>query len=225
MPEDETDNSNDKDIKQPKSEAKVVTTIINSSFHDYIHTYHWFLQFLTLAMVTSNCYQLQTTKEAPKNDTTKKPEIAADPNSSQDFIINRKKRKIVMTTKRTTSARVTKKQKMLTRAAAAAGQRKVSDYFLTESEESQVVTNFFFGSDDDSNTLPDLVTNRSPSYIVIDSSSDEVPIVVCQVSGPQHVSSPVRHVCVCQCPSLSPINAAPITNRDECVIIADSTTT
>ena len=115
---------------------------------------------------------------------------------------------------------------MLTRAAAAAGQRKVSDYFLTESEESQVVTNFFFGSDDDSNTLPDLVKNRSPSYIVIDSSSDEVPIyiVVCQVSGPQHISSPVRHVCVCECPSLSPINAAPITtNRDECVIIADST--
>ena len=109
---------------------------------------------------------------------------------------------------------------MLTWAAAAAGQKKVSDYFLTESEESQVVTNFFFGSDDDSNTLPDLVKNRSPSYIVIDSSSDEVPIVVCQVSGPQHVSSPVRHVCVCECPSLSPINATPrTTNWDECVII------
>ena len=45
MPEDETDNSNNKDIKQPKSEPKVVTTIINSSFHTYIHTYHWFLQF------------------------------------------------------------------------------------------------------------------------------------------------------------------------------------
>ena len=73
---------------------------------------------------------------------------------------------------------------MLTRAAAAAGQRKVSDYFLTESEESQVVTNFFFGSDDDdSNTLPDLVKNRSPSYIVIDSSSDEVPIVVESMSS------------------------------------------
>ena len=114
---------------------------------------------------------------------------------------------------------------MLTWAAAAAGQRKVSDYFLTESEESQVVTNFFFGSDDDSNTLPDLVKNRSPSYIVIDSSSDEVPIVVCQVSGPKHISSPVRHVCVCECPSLSSIHAAPITtNKDECVIIADSTT-
>ena len=227
MPEDETDNSNGKDIKQPESEPKVVTTIINSSFHTYIHTYHWFPQFLTLAMVTSNCYQLQTTKEAAKKDTTEKPEIASDPNSSQDFIINRKKKKIVTTTKRTTSARATKKRKMLTRAAAAAGQRKVSDYFLTESEESQVVTNFFFGSDDDdSNTLPDLVKNRSPSYIVIDSSSDEVPIVVCQVSGPKHVSSPVRHVCVCECPSLSPINAAPITtNRDECVIIADSTTT
>ena len=109
MPKDETDNSNGKDIKQPESEAKVVTTIINSSFHDFIHTYHWFLQFLTLAMVTSNCYQLQTIKEAPKKDTTKKPEIAADPNSSQDFIINRKKRKIVTTTKRTTSAHVTKK--------------------------------------------------------------------------------------------------------------------
>ena len=173
-------------------------------------------------MVTSNCYQLQTTKEVPKKDTTKKPEIAVDPNSSQDFIINRKKRKIVTTTKRTTSACVTKKQKMLTWAAAAAGQKKVSDYFLTESEESQVVSNFFFGSDDDSNTLSDLVKNRSPSYIVIDSSSDEVPIVVCQVSGPQ----PVRHVCVCECPSLSPINAAPrTTNWDECVIIADSTTT
>ena len=60
MPEDETDNSNGKDIKQPESEPKVVTTIINSSFHTYIHTYHWFPQFLTLAMVTSNCYQLQT---------------------------------------------------------------------------------------------------------------------------------------------------------------------
>ena len=118
----------------------------------------------------------------------------------------------------------TKKQKMLTWAAAAAGQKKVSDYFITESEESQVVTNFFFGSDDDSNTLSDLVKNRS--YIVIDRSSDEVLIVVCLVSGPQHVSSPVRHVCVCECPSLSPINAAPITtNWDECVIIADSTTT
>ena len=115
---------------------------------------------------------------------------------------------------------------MLTRAAAPAGQKKVSDYFLTESEESQVVTNFFFGSDDDSNMLPDLVRNRSPSYIVIDSSSDEVPIVVCQVSGPQHISSPVRCVCVCECLSLLPINAAPITTKwGECVIIADSTTT
>ena len=54
-PEDETDNSNDKDIKQPESEPKVVTAIINSSFHTYIHTYYWFLQFLTLVMVTSNC--------------------------------------------------------------------------------------------------------------------------------------------------------------------------
>ena len=36
MPEDETDNSNDKEIKQPESEPKVVTTIINSSFHTYI---------------------------------------------------------------------------------------------------------------------------------------------------------------------------------------------
>ena len=71
MPEDETDNSNDKDIKQPESEPKVVTTIINSSFHTYIHTYHWFPQFLNLVMVTSNCYQLQTTKEAAKKDTTK----------------------------------------------------------------------------------------------------------------------------------------------------------
>ena len=44
-PEDEADNSNDKDIKQPESEPKVVTTIINSSFHTYIHTYHWFPQF------------------------------------------------------------------------------------------------------------------------------------------------------------------------------------
>ena len=117
---------------------------------------------------------------------------------------------------------------MLTRAAAAAGQRKVSDYFLTESKESQVVTNFFFGSNDDSNMLPDLVKNKSPLYIVIDSSSDDnvVPIVVCQVSGPQHVSSPARHVCVCECLSLSPINATPrTTNQDECVIIADSTTT
>ena len=115
---------------------------------------------------------------------------------------------------------------MLTWAAAAAGQKKVSDCFVTESEGSQVVTNFFFGSDDDSNMLPDLVKNRSPSYIVIDSSSDEVPIVVCQVSNPQHISSPARHVCVCECPSLSPINATQrTTNRDECVIIADSTTT
>ena len=116
---------------------------------------------------------------------------------------------------------------MLTWAAAAAGQRKVSDYFLTESEESQVVANFFFGSNDDSNMLPDLVKNRSPSYIVIDSSDDNVvPIVVCQVSGPQHISSPAKHVCVCDCPSLSPINDAPrTTNQDECVIIADSTTT
>ena len=110
MPEDETDNSNSRDIKKnPESERKVVTTIINSSFHTYIHTYHWFPQFLTLAMVTSNCYQLQTTKEAAKKDTTEKPEIASDPNSSQDFIINRKKKKIVTTTKRTTSACVTKK--------------------------------------------------------------------------------------------------------------------
>ena len=85
---------------------------------------------------------------------------------------------------------------MLTWAAAAAGQRKVSDYFLTESEESQVVTNFFFGSNDDSNTLPDLVKNRSPSYIVIDSSSDEVPIVVCQVSGPQHMFHHLLGMCV-----------------------------
>ena len=97
----------------------------------------------------------------------------------------------------------------------------------TEESKSQVVKNVFFGSDDDSNTLPDLVKKRSPLYIVIDSSSDDnvVPIVVCQVSGPQHVSSPARHMCVCDWPSLSPINAAPrTTNRDECVIIADSTT-
>ena len=65
MPEDETDNSNGKDIKQPKSEPKVVTTIIDSSFHTYIHTYHWFPQFLILAMVTSNCYQLQP-KQQPR---------------------------------------------------------------------------------------------------------------------------------------------------------------
>ena len=109
MPEDETDNSNSKDIKQP--EQKVVTTIINSSFHTYIHTYNWFPQFLTLVMVTSNYYQLQTTKEAAKKDTTEKPEIASDPNSSQDFIINRKKKKIVTTTKRTTSVHATKKTK------------------------------------------------------------------------------------------------------------------
>ena len=36
MPGDETDNSNDKEIKQPESEPKVVTTIINSIFHTYI---------------------------------------------------------------------------------------------------------------------------------------------------------------------------------------------
>ena len=173
-------------------------------------------------MVTSNCYKLQTTKDTSKKD-TKEP----DPSSSQDFIIHKKKTKIGTSRTRKTSARATRKRKMLTRAATAAGERKVSDYFLTESEESQVVTNFFFGSDDDSNTLPDLVKNRSPSYIVIDSSDDNVvPIVVCQVSGPQHVSSPAKHVCVCDCPSLSPINHAPRTsNQNECVIIADSTTT
>ena len=175
-------------------------------------------------MVTSNCYKLQTTKDTSKKD-TKEP----DPSSSQDFIIHKKKTKIGTSSTRKTSARATRKRKMLTQAAAAAGQKKVSDYFLTgtESEESQVVTNFFFGSDDDSNTLPDLVKNRSPSYIVIDSSDDNVvPIVVCQVSGPQHVSSPAKHVCVCDCPSLSPINHAPRTsNQNECVIIADSTTT
>ena len=38
MPGDETDNSNVKEMKQPESEPKVVTTIINSSFHTYIHT-------------------------------------------------------------------------------------------------------------------------------------------------------------------------------------------
>ena len=36
MPVDEPDNNNDKEIKHPESESKVVTTIINSSFHTYI---------------------------------------------------------------------------------------------------------------------------------------------------------------------------------------------
>ena len=93
MPEDETDNS--KEMKQPK----VVTTIMNSSFHTYIHTIG-FRNLLTLAMVTSNCYQLQTTKDTSKKDTTKEPDLS----SSQEFIINKKKRKIVTTTKRKTSA-------------------------------------------------------------------------------------------------------------------------
>ena len=38
MPEDETDNSNGKDIKQPESEPKVVTTIIIAFIHTFIHT-------------------------------------------------------------------------------------------------------------------------------------------------------------------------------------------
>ena len=115
------------------------------------------------------------------------------------------------------------RHRILTHAASAPGQRKVSGYFLTESEQSQYVRNFLRGAGfdtDDSNILPDLAKNRSPSYIVIDSSSSssDDDIVVCSVekkSGPQHISSPVRHDHInMDNPSLSPINTPPPTNQN-----------
>ena len=140
-------------------------------------------------------------------------------NSSTDFIINQPRPKIE-TEKRKRQVRPTRRRPILTHAATAPGQRKVSDYFLTESERSQYVRDFLQGAGfdtDDSNLLPDLARNRSPPCIVIDSSSDDV-IVVCaetKNSGPQHISSPVRHDKVdMDNPSLTPINTPPPTNQD-----------
>ena len=141
--------------------------------------------------------------------------------SSTDFIINQPKRPKIETEKRKRQVRPTRRRPILTRAATAPGQRKVSDYFLTESERSQYVRDFLQGAGfdtDDSNLLPDLARNRSPPCIVIDSSSSDDVIVVCaetKNSGPQHISSPVRHDKVdMDNPSLSPINTPPPTNQD-----------
>ena len=110
---------------------------------------------------------------------------------------------------------------ILIHAASSPGQRKVSDYFLTESEQLQYVRNFLQGAGfdtDDSNILPDLAKNRLLPCIVIDSSSSDDDIVVCSVkknSGPQHISSPVRHDHIdMDNPSLSPINNPPQTNKN-----------
>ena len=142
--------------------------------------------------------------------------------SSKDFIINQPKIPKRETKQRKRPVRPTMRRWILTHAASAPGQRKVSDYFLTESEQLQYVRNFLRGADfdtDDSNILPDLAKNRSPSYIVIDSSSSsDDDIVVCLVekkSGPQHISSPVRHDHVdMDNPSLSPINTPRPTNQN-----------
>ena len=140
--------------------------------------------------------------------------------SSMDFIINQAKRQKIETEKHKRQVHPTRRRSILTGAATAPGQRKVSDYFLTESERSQYVTDFLRGAGfdtDDLNLLPDLARNRSPPCIVIDSSSDDV-IVVCaetKKSGPQHISSTVRHDKVdIDNPSLSPINTPPPTNQD-----------
>ena len=140
--------------------------------------------------------------------------------SSTDFIINQPKRLKIETKQRKRQVHPTRRCPILTHAATAPGQRKVSDYFLTESEQSQYVRNFLRGAGfdtDDSSLLPDLARNRSPPCIVIDSSSEDV-IVLCSEtknSGPQHISSPVRHdKVVMDNPSLSPINTPPPTNQD-----------
>ena len=138
--------------------------------------------------------------------------------SSTDFIINQPKRPKIETKQRKRQVRPTGRHPILTRAATAPGQRKVSNYFLTESEQSQYVRDFLRGAGfDDSSLLPDLARNRSPPCIVVDSSSEDV-IVVCSEtknSGPQHISSRVRHdKVVMDNPSLSPINTPPPTNQD-----------
>ena len=155
-------------------------------------------------------------RKKPTND----PDLDS---SSKDFIINHSSsnQPKIETKQRKRPVRPTMRRRILTRAASAPGQRKVSDYFLTESEQSQYVRNFLRGAGfdtDDSNLLPDLAKNRSPSYIVIDSSSSDDDIVVCSVekkSGPQHISSPVRHDHInMDNPSLSPINTPRPTNQN-----------
>ena len=178
---------------------------VTASPTDKVHTHTQSQPKVTISLTHTN---------NPEN------EVPTLDSSSTDFIINQLKRPKIETKQCKRQVCPTRRHPILTCAATAPGQRKVSDYFLTESEQSQYVRDFLRGAGfdtDDLNLLPDLARNRLPPYIVIDSSSEDVIVVRSETknSGPQHISSPVRHDKVdIDNPSLSPINTPPPTNQD-----------